>query len=101
MTFVGMKVVRIYLQYVVGAVTVQSTRKHKKPINPLSWLTFLLVAYTVLTYKFVINMILNTDEYQSAIACEKCSKNFLKVIGCVKNASLLRNLKIRSKVKPK
>ena len=38
MIFVEMQVGRICLLYVVGAVMVQNTRKHKQPFNCISWL---------------------------------------------------------------
>jgi hypothetical protein len=51
--FVGMQVVRICLLYVVGAVMVQNTRKHKQPFICISQLAGFVDSLCLLIFKCV------------------------------------------------
>ncbi len=53
MIFVGMQVVRICLLYVVGAVMVQNTRKHKQPFICISQLAGFVDSLCLLIFKCV------------------------------------------------
>lgn len=99
MTFVGMLVGRICLLYVAAAVMVQNIRKPHQ-FSPISFCLRVLLmtcfSYDHLKMKCLIFLLVFL-----VIACERCSRRFLGVTGCVKNVSLLKKAITKSKVMPK
>lgn len=96
MIFVGMQAVKICLPRAVGAAMVRNTR-NSLVLYILGCQTLLVIFYFDLmpVIKYLLTLLL----LKAAIACEKSFGEFLKVSGFVRNASLLRKLTIRGKVK--